>query len=56
MNKDSKDMLIVIVTAAVIVGIILISLMVYSGMSKPLTVVESKSMQHSDVLSLQMLE
>ena len=48
MNKDSKDMLIVIVTAAVIVGIILISLMVYSGMSKPLTVVESKSMQHSD--------
>ena len=48
MHKDVKEVLIVIAVTAVIVGIIMTSLMIYSGMSRPLTVVESKSMQHSD--------
>lgn len=48
MHKDVKEVLIVIAVTAVIVGIVMTSLMIYSGMSRPLTVVESKSMQHSD--------
>ena len=48
MHKDVKEVLIVIAVTAVIIGIIMTSLMIYSGMSRPLTVVESKSMQHSD--------
>lgn len=48
MHKDVKEVLIVVAVTAVIVGIIMTSLMIYSGMSRPLTVVESKSMQHSD--------
>ena len=48
MNKDSKDLLIIIITAVIIIGVVMVSLMAYSGMSRPLTVVESKSMQHSD--------
>ena len=41
-------MLIIIISAAVIIGVVLSSLMAYSGMSRPLTVVESRSMQHSN--------
>ena len=48
MNKDSKDLLIIIITAVIIIGVVMVSLMAYSGMSRPLTVVESKSMQHSN--------
>ena len=48
MHKDVKEVLIVIAVTAVVVGIVMTSLMIYSGMSRPLTVVESKSMQHSD--------
>ena len=51
MRKESKELLIIVIAAAVLVAIVLSSLMVYSGMSRPLTVVESKSMQHSDSTS-----
>ena len=48
MNKDSRELLIIIAAAAIVIGVVMVSLMAYSGMSRPLTVVESKSMQHSD--------
>jgi len=47
MDKDSKGMIVIILVAAVITVIVIASLFSYSGMSRPLTVVESKSMQHS---------
>lgn len=51
MDREHKEMLIVVAAAAVLVIVLLSSLMIYSGMSRPLTVVESKSMQHSDETS-----
>jgi len=51
MEREHKEILIVVAAAALVVIILLSSLMVYSGMSRPLTVVESKSMQHSDTTS-----
>ena len=47
MNKDSWDIIIVVAIAFVIIVVVAISLINYSGMSSPLTVVESNSMQHS---------
>ncbi len=51
MEKEHKEFLIILAAAAVVIVIALSSLMLYSGMSRPLTVVESKSMQHSDSTS-----
>ena len=51
MDREHKELLIVVAAAAVLVIVLLSSLMIYSGMSRPLTVVESKSMQHSDETS-----
>ena len=48
MQKDSKGMIIIILAAAMIVVVAISSLYSYSGMGRPLTVVESNSMQHSD--------
>ena len=48
MNRDSKGMVVIILVAAIVTIIVISSLYSYSGMSRPLTVVESKSMQHSD--------
>ena len=48
MNDDSKGMLIVLVTAVIAVAVVVSALFIYSGMNRPLTVVESNSMQHSD--------
>lgn len=47
MDKDSRDIIIVVAIAFVIIVVVAISLINYSGMSSPLTVVESNSMQHS---------
>ena len=47
MQKDLRDILIVVAVAFVIIVIATVSVMNYSGMSSPLTVVESNSMQHS---------
>jgi len=46
-DKDSKSVIIIILVAAIIVVLVVSSLYSYSGMTRPLTVVESKSMQHS---------
>lgn len=51
MNRDSKELLIIVISAIVVVAVVMSALMLYSGMSRPLTVVESKSMQHSDTTS-----
>ena len=51
MNRDSKEMIVIILAAAVIVVIVVAGLFTYSGLNRPLTVVESNSMQHSDSTS-----
>ena len=47
MDKDTKDIICVAVVAFLIIVMTTVSLMAYSGLSSPLTVVESNSMQHS---------
>ena len=47
MEKDIRDMLIIIGIVFVIIVVAAIAVMNYSGLSSPLTVVESNSMQHS---------
>ncbi len=51
MNREYKEFLIIFAAAAVVIVIVLSSLLIYSGMSRPLTVVESRSMQHSNTTS-----
>jgi len=46
-NRDTKDILIVIVTTVVILSVCIGGLFIYSGLNSPITVVESNSMQHS---------
>jgi signal peptidase len=48
MNRDTKDVLIVIGVIAVLFASTIGGVFLYSGMSNPYTVVESKSMQHSN--------
>lgn len=48
MNKETRDTVIVAGVAILIIGALLGSVFLYSGVSKPFTVVESGSMQHSD--------
>ncbi len=48
MDRDSKGMIVMIVAVAVVVIFAVSALYIYSGMSRPLTVVESNSMQHSN--------
>ena len=48
MNRDSKALLTIVIVAFVAVIVIVSGLFMYSGMKRPLTVVESSSMQHSD--------
>lgn len=47
MEKDIRDMLIIIGVVFVAIVIVAVAVMNYSGLSSPLTVVESNSMQHS---------
>jgi len=46
-DKDLKDIFAVIITTAVILSVCIGGLFIYSGLSSPITVVESSSMQHS---------
>jgi len=46
-DKDTKDIFTVIITTAVILSVCIGGLFIYSGLSSPITVVESSSMQHS---------
>ena len=46
--KDSKDMMVILGVALVVIIVVVAGLFVYSGLRRPLTVVESNSMQHSD--------
>ena len=48
MNDDSKGMVLILITAGIVIVMIVSGLFIYSGMNRPLTVVESYSMQHSD--------
>ena len=48
MNEDSKGMIVILIAAVIAVAVIVSGLFIYSGMNRPLTVVESNSMQHSD--------
>ena len=48
MKDDSKGMLFILIAAVIAVVVIVSGLFAYSGMNRPLTVVESYSMQHSD--------
>ena len=47
MNRDTKDILTVIITTVVILSVCIGGLFIYSGLNSPITVVESNSMQHS---------
>ena len=47
MNRDTKALVIAIIAVAAAVVIVISGLFAYSGMKRPLTVVESGSMQHS---------
>lgn len=47
MNRDTKDIVIVVGIAFILIVVAVVALMNYSGMGSPLTVVESNSMQHS---------
>lgn len=51
MNKDLRDVLIIISVVVIILVAAIGALFTYSGMGSPLTIVESKSMQHSDTNS-----
>ncbi len=51
MNKDLRDVLIVVGITAIIIIAAVSALFIYSGMNSPLTIVESKSMQHSENMS-----
>ena len=48
MERESKGLVITIIIVAIAVVFVVTLLSSYSGMSRPLTVVESNSMQHSD--------
>ena len=51
MNRETRDFIIIAVVAVVAIIIVFSGLSMYSGMKRPLTVVESNSMQHADTTS-----
>ena len=55
-NRDTRDMVIVIVAAVATVGIVFSGMFVYSGVWPPFSVVESGSMQHSDRAELGIID
>ena len=48
MKGNTKEMLIIITSAAIVIAVVVSAMFIYSGLQRPLTVVESNSMQHSD--------
>ena len=48
MNRDWKEIVIIVLVAAVVIAVVVSAVFAYSGLNRPLTVVESNSMQHSD--------